>query len=189
LKRAVFLDRDGVVNRRDLGYVNSPDDLELLPGVPQALKSLADMGFLLILVTNQAGVGEMFMDEHDLEAIHGRLEQILAAENATLNNIYCCTHARDAGCNCRKPKIGLLEAAASQYAINLRTSYMVGDSPSDMECGVRAACTTIFILGDREAAALTGQDEKNRAMVWSDFLAWDLADAAKLISELEAARG
>jgi D-glycero-D-manno-heptose 1,7-bisphosphate phosphatase len=151
MRRAVFLDRDGVINRVSLrdGKPYPPVgllDLRLLPGVRDACRSLREMGFLLILVTNQPDLAREKADEKEVASIHEKLKRFLQLEDVKV-----CPHDDDAECECRKPKPGMLLEAAREWGIDLAASYFVGDRWRDVEAGQRAGCQPIFIdYGYRE---------------------------------------
>jgi D-glycero-D-manno-heptose 1,7-bisphosphate phosphatase len=141
----VFLDRDGVLNRAPIrgGRPLSPsrlEEVELLPGVPEACARLRDGGYRLIVVTNQPEVARGRLSREAVEAIHEFLRGGLP-----LDDVRVCYHDDGAGCNCRKPKPGMLLAAAEAWGIDLRRSFMVGDRWRDIEAGRRAGCRTVFI--------------------------------------------
>ncbi len=144
-RRAVFLDRDGVINRvvlRD-GKPYPPAGLagvRILPGVREACRSLREAGFLLILVTNQPDIARGQADAQEVSAIHEHLRQYLR-----LSGVKVCPHDDAAECACRKPKPGLLQEAASEWGIDLAASYFVGDRWRDVEAGQRAGCRAMFI--------------------------------------------
>lgn len=145
LKRAVFLDRDGVINRaivRD-GKPYPPADLaalEILPGVAEATQLLHEAGWLLIVVTNQPDVARGITPLANVEAINLHLQQCLP-----IYEFRTCYHDSGDGCNCRKPLPGALLAAADDHGIDLESSYMIGDRWRDTEAGERAGCKTIFL--------------------------------------------
>ncbi len=144
-RRAVFLDRDGVINKAMVrnGRPNPPhrlEELEILDGVPQALQALKEAGFLLIGVTNQPDVARGTQKKEVVESINSALMKALP-----LDEILVCYHDDRDLCLCRKPKPGLLQQAAEIYSIDLCASFMVGDRWRDVEAGRRAGCTTIFI--------------------------------------------
>jgi D-glycero-D-manno-heptose 1,7-bisphosphate phosphatase len=144
-RAAVFMDRDGVINRAFVrgGVPHPPDSvdaLEILPHVPQALNSLKAQGYSLIVVTNQPDVARGSFSLVAVERIHRRLESEL-----TLDAIFTCFHDCADGCDCRKPRPGLLLKAAQALGIDLSSSFMVGDRSSDMEAGRRAGCSTLFV--------------------------------------------
>jgi D-glycero-D-manno-heptose 1,7-bisphosphate phosphatase len=144
-RRAVFLDRDGVINRaivRD-GRPYPPqqiDDLEILPGVPEALTRLRDAGFRLVVVTNQPDVARGRQRRDVIDAMHASL-----AASLPVDEFRVCAHDDGDGCACRKPLPGLLVAAARDADLDLSGSFMVGDRWRDIEAGQHAGCRTIFI--------------------------------------------
>jgi len=144
-RRAVFLDRDGVINRaivRDgKPYPpNSLSELEILPGVPEALAQLKAAGFRLIVVTNQPDVARGKQTRAAVEAMHAALQAQLP-----LDEIRACYHDSHDSCTCRKPQPGLLLAAAREHGLELSASYLIGDRWRDIEAGQRAGCTSLFI--------------------------------------------
>lgn len=145
MNRAIFLDRDGVLNRAFLrdGKPSPPsgiEELEILPGVPQALERLKRAGFALIVVTNQPDVARGLTTRDAVERIHAQLRLQLP-----LDDVRVCYHDDPDGCACRKPKPGLLVDAADDLEIALRASYMVGDRWRDIEAGRRAGCRPVLI--------------------------------------------
>ncbi|MBI4233159.1 MAG: HAD family hydrolase [Chloroflexi bacterium] len=142
---AVFLDRDGVLNRQPPPhhYVTSPAELVLLPRAAQGLALLKSQGYLLVVVTNQQGIGRGLMRQEDLHTVHTALSSKLHAYGATLDGIYACPHLAAEGCLCRKPRPGLLHRAAGVLDIALEESVMIGDSPEDLKAGEAAGCRTL----------------------------------------------
>lgn len=145
MKRAVFLDRDGVINRAIVhdGKPYPPANLaalEILPGVSEAMYSLHEAGWLLIVVTNQPDVARGATPRADVEAINTHLQKCLP-----IDEFRTCYHDSGDGCDCRKPQPGALLAAANAHGIELTLSYMVGDRWRDTEAGERAGCKTIFL--------------------------------------------
>jgi D-glycero-D-manno-heptose 1,7-bisphosphate phosphatase len=159
LRRAVFLDRDGTLNKlvyySDLGIVDSPflpSQLSLVPGAAKAMANLRKKGFLLVLASNQPGVAKGNMGKKDFIAIDRKLDLLLAGQGASLDAKYYCTHHPKAklaalrkNCPCRKPKPGMLFKAALEHGIDLKRSYMVGDGISDIRAGRAAGCRTVFV--------------------------------------------
>jgi len=151
--RAVFLDRDGTVNE-DLGYICNPNDVRLLRGSAEAIRSLNQAGWLVVLVSNQSGIGRGLFDEAALTSIQERLNHELAQTGAHIDATFYCPHAPGDNCRCRKPNPGLLKRAASDFGIDLCRSWMVGDKVADVEAGRRAGCRTALVLtGHGEAEA------------------------------------
>jgi D-glycero-D-manno-heptose 1,7-bisphosphate phosphatase len=145
VRRAVFLDRDGVLNRAVVrrGKAYPPDsirELEILPGVRESLADLKSAGFLLLVVTNQPDVGQGHQSQRAVEAIHAHLQAELP-----LDDIFVCYHTDSDGCGCRKPAAGLLMQAAAQYLLDLPSCYMVGDRWRDVDAGHNAGCQSILI--------------------------------------------
>lgn len=143
--RAVFLDRDGVINRAEV-YEGKPfppasvADLEILPGVVDALNNLKKSGFLLIVVSNQPDVSRGKTRRVDVESINNALTKQLP-----IDRFIMCYHDTSDGCDCRKPLPGMLLEGAREFDVDLTSSYMVGDRWRDMEAGVAARCKTVFI--------------------------------------------
>jgi len=177
-RHAVFLDRDGVLNRaivRDgKPYPpNSPADLEILPDAPEALKRLRRAGFLLLVVTNQPDVSTGKQTREAVEAIHSNLRAELP-----LDDIFACHHVDADACNCRKPSPGMLEQGAARYGLYLPGCYMVGDRWRDVDAGHRAGCRTVFLdYGYRERAA--DNDPAARVKPLAEAADWIVRDAAK----------
>ncbi len=145
IRRAVFLDRDGVINRpivrNGLPYPPaSVDELVVLPGVPEALMKLRDAGFRLVVVTNQPDVARGTQTVQAVEQIHDQLRAQLP-----LDDVRVCYHDDRDRCRCRKPEPGMLLDAAHDLGIDLAASYLIGDRWRDIEAGRRAGCTTLFI--------------------------------------------
>lgn len=162
-RRAVFLDRDGTLNRLltdpETGAVDSPmtvQELELLPGVASAVRQLNDIGFLVVIASNQPAVGKRKTTLRDVDAITQRLKSTLAAETgARVDAVYYCLHHPEAvdveyrqACGCRKPAPGLLLKAAAELSIDLASSYMVGDGAVDVLAARRAGCVPIHLTSD-----------------------------------------
>jgi D-glycero-D-manno-heptose 1,7-bisphosphate phosphatase len=150
-QRAVFLDRDGTIIE-DVDYLTDPEEVRVLPGVVGALRDLRAAGFLLIVVTNQSAVARGWLTEERLGAVHAELDRRLACGGARVDAYYYCPHLPDGSvpryaveCACRKPAPGMLEAAAREHNVDLRRSYMVGDSVRDVEAGRRAGCRPILV--------------------------------------------
>ncbi|MBQ8093060.1 MAG: HAD-IIIA family hydrolase [Clostridia bacterium] len=154
-QKAIFMDRDGTVNKL-VGFLRSPEEFELLPGVSEAVKLINASGYLAILATNQPVIarGEVTFDT--LETIHNKMETCLGQDGAYLDALYFCPHHPHKGyagevpelkmdCECRKPKPGMLLTAAHDYNIDLEKSWMIGDMESDILAGKAAGCKTVFI--------------------------------------------
>jgi len=153
-KKAVFLDRDGVINVKlpEGRYVTRWEEFTFRDGAAEALRLLGAGGYLLIVVTNQRGIGRRLMSEEDLEEIHRRMTGALAEAGVRIDGIYHCPHDLDEGCRCRKPRPGMLEEALGRFSIDVSRSFIVGDSKTDMEAGQAVGVDGILVLPEDEAA-------------------------------------
>ena len=140
-KRAVFLDRDGVINR-ECNFVTSWSEFEFLPGIVKAIGILNEAGILVIIITNQSGIKRGYFTENTMHEIHRNMQRILAERGAWVDDIYFCPHTDEEHCECRKPKPGMLIAAADEHGIDLLRSWVIGDSPRDVTAGRRVGCQT-----------------------------------------------
>jgi D-glycero-D-manno-heptose 1,7-bisphosphate phosphatase len=152
---AVFLDRDGTLVR-DVGYLNCEEQLEILSGVPEAIRRLQAEGFKVVVVTNQSAVARGRLVESDLLKINEALRQRLAQSGAILDGIYYCPHHPTEGlgsyrvaCNCRKPNTGMVRRACEELGLDPSISYVVGDQETDMDLAERVGATGILICDPR----------------------------------------
>ncbi|MDD2431403.1 MAG: HAD family hydrolase [Firmicutes bacterium] len=143
--RAVFLDRDGVLNKSNGRPPNTPEELDLLPRVAEAISKLKEADFLIFVVTNQGGVGLGYMTKKALDEIHNRLILEVESGGGVIDEIKACIHKPRAGCMCRKPKPGMIFELAKKYNVDLSKSYMIGDREPDIDAGEAANLKTIFI--------------------------------------------
>ena len=150
-QRAVFLDRDGTINV-EKSYLINVDEFEFIHGVPEALKKLQDAGFLLVVVTNQAGIARGYFSSEQVEKLNSYMAGLLEQYGVTLAGIYFCPHHPTCGqgeylvdCDCRKGKPGMLLQAANELSIDLTTSFMVGDKLADIQAGQAAGCKTFLV--------------------------------------------
>ena len=149
---AVFLDRDGVINRRRLDHVKSWSDFEFLPTALDALRALRDDGATAVVVTNQSAIGRGLMTFAELERIHHRMLDQVRAIGGYIAAVYSCPHTPDAGCSCRKPATGLLELAADELQLSLSDSVLVGDSVSDLGAARSAGCQPVLVSEGSDVA-------------------------------------
>lgn len=192
MNRAVFLDRDGVVIE-DVHLLIAPDQLRLLAGVPAALQSLKDAGFLLLLVTNQTVVARGLVTEAQLGQIHEDLQTDLQAAGAPrLDEIYICPHHPRAtlaeyrvACNCRKPRAGLLRRAAKEWDLHLPGCFVMGDRLTDIAAGAKAGCRTVLVETGQHLAAPIETAEPLDATIRPDWTRADLPAAARWIKEVQ----
>jgi histidinol-phosphate phosphatase family protein len=153
MAKAVFLDRDETLNP-DPGYISDPDHFSLYPWVPAGLKRLKDAGFLLVVVSNQSGVGRGWIDPAALERIHAKLDRLLQeAEGIRMDAYSICPHRPEDGCICRKPKPELLLRASRLLDIDLSRSFMIGDRKSDYEAGLAAGVKKSYCIHPGDEAS------------------------------------
>lgn len=165
-QKAIFLDRDGTINKY-VGFLRDINGFELLDGVTEAVKKINESGYLAIVVTNQPVIARGEVSLHELCEIHNKMETLLGADGAYVDAIYFCPHHPHKGyegeraeykidCDCRKPKPGLILKAAAEYNIDLKNSWIIGDSENDVACGKNAGCKTA-IIGEDERADIRGK--------------------------------
>ncbi len=176
MNKAIFLDRDGVLNE-DPGYVHKLEDFKFIEGSVEGLKLLS--GFKLFIVTNQSGIGRGYYTKEDFEKFNGHLVSELAKNGIKIEKTYCCPHHPDDKCDCRKPNGKFLEQAKEEFNIDLEKSYMVGDHPNDIEFGDKKGCKTVFVLTGH------GKKHKQDLHVKPDHEAENLFEAAKWIIKNE----
>jgi len=172
----ILIDRDGTLCA-EVGYLDRVERLRLLPGSAKAIRQAVDAGFLAAVITNQSGVARGYFPEERVLQIHASLRQRLAAAGARLHGIYHCPHHPAAGCECRKPKPGMLLRAADDLELDLGRSYMIGDCLSDLDAGLRAGARPVLVLTGH------GRRERERAHppVRPAHVAADLRDAVRWI--------
>jgi len=157
MNKAVFLDRDGVINRKastEDDYVTHWEKMTILPGVTQAIAHLNYAGFKVIVVTNQRCVSKGMITTAELDRIHQQMCDYLAGAGAKIDAVYYCPHALEPPCACRKPEPGMLLEAARAHDIDLSASWMIGDSDKDVEAGKRVGCLTARLIPDSKSACI-----------------------------------
>ena len=143
--KAVFLDRDGVINEERKDYVKNLNEFIILKGISKAIKLLKQENFLVIIITNQSAINRKLLTVDELNKIHNHLQDFLKKDDAICDAIYYCPHKPDENCNCRKPKPGLLLRAAQENNIDLQKSFLIGDSMTDIEAASAAGCKGILL--------------------------------------------
>ena len=157
-QRAIFLDRDGTINKY-VGFLRNINEFELIDGAAEAIAKINDSGYLAIVVTNQPVIARGEVSTSELKQIHNKMETLLGQKGAYLDGIYYCPHHPDKGfegerteykieCNCRKPKPGMLLKASADLNIDLNRSWMIGDGENDINAGENAGCNTVKIGSD-----------------------------------------
>jgi mannose-1-phosphate guanylyltransferase / phosphomannomutase len=188
MNKAVLLDRDGVINANN-GDIVKPEQLALLPGVPEAIRKLNDADYKVYVVTNQPHIAKGFMTFQELEVLHDKIRATLAAVGARLDAFYVCPHHPKKGfpgevpemkieCDCRKPRPGLLLQAIKEHGLDPAQTWMVGDSKGDVLAGQRAGVRTIYLAAGGGAQS---KEEKELADVVPDLIVADLPTAVERI--------
>jgi D-glycero-D-manno-heptose 1,7-bisphosphate phosphatase len=179
--RAIFLDRDGVINRKaPYGqYITRWEDFHFLPGVIEGIAHLNRAGIRVIVVTNQRCVAKGLLTELDLKKLHGKMYEVLAQSGAIIDAIYYCPHSLEAACECRKPAPGMLLEAAREHNLDLSDSWMIGDSGSDIQAGKSAGCRTARVSENKPAE----KEKQNKSVlpVEADIVVASLLDAVHQI--------
>ena len=143
--KAIFLDRDGVINKNKDDYVKTVEELEIFPDIEIPLQKLKKANFLLVIITNQSAINRGLTSHEKIKDIHLKLEKYLEKNGVSIDKIYYCPHKPDEGCECRKPKPGLLYEAIKELQINPKLSWIIGDNESDIVAGKVIGCKTIKI--------------------------------------------
>jgi D-glycero-D-manno-heptose 1,7-bisphosphate phosphatase len=175
-RRFVLLDRDGTLNV-EKHYLADPALLELYPGAGAALRRLQDAGFGLAVVTNQAGIARGKITPAQLNSVHAKLVDLLAAERVKLDGIYWCPHGPDAGCDCRKPQPGMIRQAARELDFDPGRAFVVGDKGLDIDLGKAVGAATVLVRTGY------GAETERDKLADPDFVADDLPAAAAWIVE------
>jgi D-glycero-D-manno-heptose 1,7-bisphosphate phosphatase len=189
LRPAIFLDRDGTVTE-EVGYINHIDRAQMYRWAPEAVRMLKSTGFPVIIVTNQSGVGRGYFTEELVDRVHRKIQEELAAEGTKLDAFYYCPHHPSAVleayrqvCRCRKPSTGMAVEAAERFGIDLKASYIVGDTYRDMQMGFNMGARTVLLM----TGYGRGEYEHHRGN-WTrmpDLIAENLLDAAvQILKEL-----
>ena len=142
-KKAVFLDRDGVINENRIDYVKNTNELKIFDFVGSAITELKSMGFLVVVVTNQSAINRGLTTEKLVNEIHDEIQKYLKNYETVIDRFYFCPHKPNEKCNCRKPRPGLLEKAILEIGIEPNKSWMIGDNDSDIRAGIEVGCQTI----------------------------------------------
>ncbi len=187
LRKVVFLDRDGTINRDSRAYVKCREEFEFLPGSLEAIRNLTVNGFVNIVITNQSAVPRQLISIDELESVHNMMARTVAQNGGEIKAVFYCPHMPEDGCDCRKPEPGLINQAREKYGIDLSSAVMVGDNAKDIECARRAGC-------GRAVLVRSGQDDDVEAelktrQILVDYVAKDLYSAAEWIIERHSLEG
>jgi histidinol-phosphate phosphatase family protein len=179
MRKAAFLDRDGVINRKapEGEYITRWEEMDFLPGVAEAVAVLNQSGFKVIVISNQRCVAKGLLSVSELESMHQQMSDWFRAQGGRIDAIYYCAHEKQPPCSCRKPSPGMLLAAAREHEIDLSASWMIGDSDSDIKAGKNAGCKTARLQGHDRVIA-----------VGPDVVASSLLEAVNHLLEWENTR-
>jgi len=187
--KLVVLGRDGTINRYRDDHVKSPEELEPLPGALEAVARLNHAGWHTVMATNQPGIGRGLLDMASLNAVHMRLNQLLAEKGGRLDAAFFCPHAPEENCNCRKPLPGLIEQIGERFGADLSQVHMVGASMRDVQTALAAGCRPHLLRGERMAGVDEQQLQEQLALVPGARVHADLsAFADAIIHEERRAR-
>ena len=181
LNKVVFLDRDGVINRDSPAYIKSREEFEFLPGSLTALARLHKTGYNVIVITNQSAVNRGMISLKELDGMHRMMTNTIQRHGGQIRDIYYCPHRPDEGCDCRKPKPGLILKACNQYKIDLNHSIMVGDSVKDIECARNAGCAKAVLV--KTGNGPKSEKELSVRGLKADYVAKDLENAVDWITK------
>jgi len=140
LSKAIFLDRDGIINKERKDYVKSTNELEIFPYIKDIVKKFKDNGFLVVVITNQSAINRGLLSVEELNQIHSKIQSFLNSNNTKIDAFYYCPHRPDEHCECRKPKPNLILQASSELGIDLNQSWLLGDNDSDIQSATNAGC-------------------------------------------------
>jgi D-glycero-D-manno-heptose 1,7-bisphosphate phosphatase len=176
-RRFVVLDRDGTI-LEEVSYLSDPKQIALIPGAGKALRDLSDMGFGLVVITNQSALGRGYFDVAQLTRIHDRLLEMLRAEKVAVDGLYYCPHTPQDQCFCRKPRPGLIQKASEDLNFDLPDSIVIGDKLSDIEMGCRVGAMTMLV---RTGYGAQVASERKTA---PDYIVADLPAAVEVIDRI-----
>jgi len=179
LKKVVFLDRDGTINRDSSDYIKRREEFEFLPGSLEAIRNLTVKGFVNIVITNQSAVPRNLISLDELGSVHNMMARTVALNGGEIKDFFYCPHMPQDECDCRKPEPGMIYQAREEHAIDLTTAVMVGDSAKDIECARRAGCGRAVLV--RSGLDDDVEDELQKRQIFPDYVAEDLLDAAQWI--------
>jgi D-glycero-D-manno-heptose 1,7-bisphosphate phosphatase len=160
MKKAIFLDRDGVINLEKKDYVKSIKEFQIMENVPKAIIELKKKGFLVIIITNQSAINRGLLTIKILNEIHNHLQEILKDNNTSIDDFYFCPHRPDEKCKCRKPNPGMLLKAVQEHNIDMSQSFMIGDSLTDIQAAQKAGCEGILLNQNQTLLELVTQKLK-----------------------------
>lgn len=190
MKKAVFFDRDGVLNV-DTDYITSHEKFKLYNGVGDAISHCRKLGYMVFVITNQPAIARGLITETELDALHSHLQELILGQNpdAIIDKFFYCPHHPNANlpeyrtlCECRKPKSGMISAARSEFNIDTALSYMIGDRPSDIIAGCLAGCRTIQCLTGKHSETMIQTDLHIPENIKPDFTIANISEIKEIIA-------
>ena len=173
--KLVILDRDGVINQDSATFIKNPNEWIPIPNSLEAIALLNQHGFRVALATNQSGIARGYFDMVTLNAIHDKMHKALAQVGGRIDAVFYCPHAADDGCDCRKPKTGMIEEIARRFSVDLSKVFGVGDALRDLQAFANAGCNPILVRTGK------GDETSNLALPEGTLVMADLAEAAQYI--------
>jgi len=180
MKKVLFLDRDGVINRDRPSYITKWEEFQFLPGSIEAVAQLTAIGFSIIIITNQSAIGRKIMSPETLNQISANMQRELEAGGGKILDIFYCPHLPEDGCDCRKPAAGLLRKAAAKYNIDLAKAGLIGDNAKDIICARSTGCA-FSVLVESGYQTVAAKNELAAMGIMPDYVGKDLFAAAKWI--------
>ncbi len=189
MKKVIFLDRDGVINRDPGGwtkydYVTKWEEFFFIEGAIEALKRLKEAGYKICLISNQAGISKGYFSEDDLNSLNEKMLAEIEKGGGGIDELYYCLHQTKDDCDCRKPKTGMIEEALKNTHADLRNTFIVGDSWRDVEAGKKMGMKTVLVLSGKTFLS----DTKNWPLQ-PDYIKKDLSEAVDMILKEEVSSG
>ncbi len=183
----IFLDRDGTINF-DPGYLNNPDAVRLIEGAGAALKLLKDAGYLLLVISNQSGIARGLITDEQVGRVNFRINELLEQfSSVTIDHFFYCPHhelfGNEGECDCRKPGTGMIEQARTRYEIDIKDSFLIGDSVADVLAGHNAGINTILVGTGNGSEHISVLQDKNKL---PNFTCLNLYESAKLILKIKS---
>lgn len=178
MDKVIFIDRDGVINWDPIGdYIKKVEDFKYIDGVLESLRKLSVAGYRVVVISNQAGIGDGVYKKQDLDIITDTMVKTVAAYGGKIDGVYHCLHGKNEGCSCRKPETGLFVQAANDFSFDKQQTFFIGDKVSDIVAGKRFGLKTILVRtghGSTEEKKLTDDTRP-------DTVVADLAEAVKIV--------
>jgi histidinol-phosphate phosphatase family protein len=181
LSKVIFLDRDGTIIE-DKVFLGNPDEIEFFPGAIEAIKILRRLGYKIVVISNQSGIGRGILTKKMVNQVNESFLRSLKGKDAPVDALFFCPHHPDDNCDCRKPKTGMIKKAATELKLDLKDAVVIGDHLCDIELGKNIGAKTVLVLTGHGKKEL---DQLKNTGVKPDFIAKDLLDAANWVKNLK----